>query len=668
MLKVSNISKSFKLDSKSSIKVLDDVSFELPSKGMFFIFGKSGSGKSTLLNILELISSPDSGDIVFEGKSLLKLTKKDKNDYLRNVCGVLFQDFNLFENLTVKENSEIAMRIKGENDYKFKDKLLDKYGLKDHEKQKVYKLSGGEKQRVCLIRAIISNPKIIFCDEPTGALDIKNSTMLMNDLKEISKGSLVIIVSHNKKLIQKYNDGCIEIKDGKAFVSKNPICKEEIKKDNKKKKERGFAGYFIFQKLKANLKKNLISFFSLFFGITIILTSISFFMGFQNVSNNIENNFPDNNIFEVYKNEYYDSSSSNINLVKKVRPNINTVKNVFSSYESIEIVPSLNYFLESEIVFKVLGKEYKDINYSFYYKNSYSKNIYINQFTKNLVKNDALLGVNSNISFNKSIEFYIKDKEKIVDDNLNFNDDFKISQIIDQFTYLNVPRVYLPYNYFLEKLKILYPPNISSILGTPVSYYELIINSKNDEAISSYSFFVVSLEENERKNIYKLADYCQETKNTIIDVQNSVHTLTKSFTDLTNSLIMGLKIFLIMICLCNAFLIGFLTFSSFNKSRKETATLKVLGAKDSSLNEVYVGEQLCILVGGFFVSTLITSIIINIGNRIGKEIFFAGNLFLNDFLMYFLIFFCFVFLIIVSTSIPILVSSRIDIAKELKEE
>ena len=668
MLEVSKVSKTFKLDSKTSIKVLDDVTFTLPDQGLFFIFGKSGSGKSTLLNILELICTPDSGNICLDGKSLLKLNKKEKNNLLKNYCGVLFQDFNLFENLTINENLEIAMRIKGCIDYERKNKLIKKYGLSKLLNSKINKLSGGEKQRVALIRALIGNPKIIFCDEPTGALDYKNSIMLMNDLKEVSKEALVIVVSHNEKLIKDYNEGCIEIVDGIAVLHNIKSKQNKPKKSLNKKKERGFIRYFAFKKLKLNIKKNLISFLSLFFGITIILSSISFLIGFNTVSNNLENNFPDNNIFEVYKNEYYDSSNSNINLVKKVRPNINTVKNVFNVYKDIDIVPSLNYFLDSDITLKVLGKEFKNITYSFYYKNSYSKNIYLNQFAENLIPKNKILGINSNFSLKKKIELYVKDEEKIVNDNFVFNEDFIINKIINQFTYLNVPRVYLPYNYLLNILKNYYPMNISNVLGVPTNYYELLINSKNDDAISSYSFFVISNNDQERKEIYKLADYCQNTKNTIIDVQNNPHTLSKSFIDLTNSLIIGLKIFLIIICLCNVFLIGFLTFSSFNKSRKETAILKVLGVRNSSLNELYVLEQFIVLLFAFLISTISYVIIINFGNNVTKSIFFSDFLFDFNFGVYLLIFLIFIILTIVSTMIPILVSSNIDVAKELKEE
>lgn len=668
MLEVIKIKKTFKLDSKTSIKVLDDVSFTLPDKGMFFIFGKSGSGKSTLLNIMELICTPDSGNIFLDGKSLLKLNNKEKNNLLKNYCGVLFQDFNLFENLTVNENLETVMRIKGCNDYIKKDKLIKKYGLKQFLNSKINKLSGGEKQRVALLRALIGNPKIVFCDEPTGALDYKNSLMLMNDLKEVSKEALVIVVSHNEKLIKNYNDGCIEIKDGEAHFNNFKFDNSKPQKFSKNTKEKGFTWYFAFKKLKLNIKKNLISFFSLFFGITIILASISFFIGFNNVSDNLENNFPDNNIFEVYKNEYYDSSSLNINLVKKVRPNINTVKNVFNVYKEIDIVPSLNYFLDSELTLKILGSEFKNITYSFYYLNSYSKNIYLNQYADQLIAKNNLLGIDSNIYLKKKIEFYVKDKEEIANDEFVYDEDFIINKIINQFTYLNVPRVYLPYNYFLNVLKNFYPANISNTLGVPTSYYDLLINSKNDDAISSYSFYVISKNDKERKNIYKLSDYCQNTKNTIIDVQNKPHTLIKSFTDLTNSLIIGLKIFLIIICLCNSFLIGFLTFSSFNKSRKETAILKVLGVRNSSLNNLYVLEQFIVLMFAFLISTILYMSIINLGNNVTKSIFFSDPLFNFNFGMYSIILLIFIFLTIISTVIPISVSSKIDVAKELKEE
>lgn len=162
MLELRNIKKSFKISESRSTLVLNDISYKFPNKGMYFILGKSGCGKSTLLNIMSGILSLDQGEILYNNKDISKFNKKEKNNYIRDEIGILFQRYNLIEDMTVLENLQVTKSIKNIKNNDYIDSLLTKYELIDKKKQRVLTLSGGEKQRVALIRTLLNNPKIFF--------------------------------------------------------------------------------------------------------------------------------------------------------------------------------------------------------------------------------------------------------------------------------------------------------------------------------------------------------------------------------------------------------------------------------------------------------------------------------------------------------------------------
>ena len=214
MIEIKNLTKRF-----GKLKALNNVSLTLPRVGMVTIQGQSGCGKTTLLNCL-------AGLIEFEGKIKINgYEYSNKTDYQNSLfrlsnIGFIFQDFRLFDNETVLENILFPLDTlnncsKGRKLIKSQE-LLALVGLKGKERQFVSSLSGGEKQRVCIARSMINDPKIILADEPTGALDEKNSILVMDTLSKISKKSLVIFVTHDDTLSKLYGDLVIQMKDGKV--------------------------------------------------------------------------------------------------------------------------------------------------------------------------------------------------------------------------------------------------------------------------------------------------------------------------------------------------------------------------------------------------------------------------------------------------------------------
>ena len=224
MLELKNISKTYKLKKDNKVQALNNISLRFNNNGMTFILGKSGSGKSTLLNIIGGLDKYDNGDMLIFNKSTKDFNTKDFDNYRNNYIGFVFQEFNIIEDYNVIDNIKLALKLQNkEINEKEIDELLGKLEIKEYKNRKVNELSGGQKQRVAIARALIKKPKIILADEPTGNLDSKTGIEVMNLLKEISKETLVIVVSHDKEFANKYGDRVIELEDGKVMNDTNII-------------------------------------------------------------------------------------------------------------------------------------------------------------------------------------------------------------------------------------------------------------------------------------------------------------------------------------------------------------------------------------------------------------------------------------------------------------
>ena len=225
-IKVNNVSKIYGKD-ELEVKALDNVSFEIEKGEFVVILGSSGAGKSTLLNILGGMDVATKGEYVLDSKSVTSFKEKDLQEFRRENIGFVFQFYNLLNNLTALENVEIAASlVKNPLDSK---EVLNKVGLNDRMYNFPSKLSGGEQQRVSIARAIVKNPKLLLCDEPTGALDSKTGTKIIKLLYELSikMGTTIIIVTHNSSLAQ-IGTRLIRIADGKIVENTKRERTEDI--------------------------------------------------------------------------------------------------------------------------------------------------------------------------------------------------------------------------------------------------------------------------------------------------------------------------------------------------------------------------------------------------------------------------------------------------------
>ena len=220
ILKIENIEKYY--GSKSSLtKAIDSISFTVDEGEYVAIMGASGSGKTTLLNCISTIDKVTSGHISVAGVDITKLKGNALNEFRRNELGFVFQDFNLLDTMTAYENIALALSIQGVPVAKMKERInemAESLGITEVLQKYPYQMSGGQKQRVAAARAIITKPKLVLADEPTGALDSKSSKMLLESFKYLNESipATILMVTHDA-FTASYAKRVIFIKDGKIY-------------------------------------------------------------------------------------------------------------------------------------------------------------------------------------------------------------------------------------------------------------------------------------------------------------------------------------------------------------------------------------------------------------------------------------------------------------------
>ena len=246
-IEVQNITKSFKiyLDKGSQLKervlfrgrnryeerkVLKGISFQIPRGQAVGLIGVNGCGKSTTLKMLTKILYPDSGTITIDGQSVGKMNEKQLTSYRRRNLGYIFQSYNLIPNLTVRENIEVGAYL-GDSPLDL-DELISVLGLENHQDKLPSQLSGGQQQRTAIGRAIIKNPGILLCDEPTGALDSATSMEILKLIEKVNRtyGSCVLMVTHNEE-IAAMADRIIRLRDGSIrsdTINRNRIAASDL--------------------------------------------------------------------------------------------------------------------------------------------------------------------------------------------------------------------------------------------------------------------------------------------------------------------------------------------------------------------------------------------------------------------------------------------------------
>lgn len=625
---IKNIMKYYETDN-NKFYALKNINIRFPDKGLISITGPSGCGKTTLLNLISLLDKPSEGQIIYKGININKLSRRQLLHYRNKEIGIIFQNYNLLENESVFRNIALPMQIANKKKQNYKNRVEELLHLVNLNKDLIYKkvneLSGGEKQRVAIARSLANSPSLILADEPTGALDVKNSLQIMEILKKISEQVLVILVSHNQQLVNTYADHIVCINDGKT--ENIDLNKEHTYENINFKKVNGnkWVSSLSYSNIKKRKGRNTISIISLSFSLICTFIIIGFSIGSNDAS-----------ILEARKQlnygtmslSYEISSANNnqgLNLIRKARPNIEQIQHIKDKNDEIIIDYDISYFFPNIVKFDIQGVVFENYLFSPVYSfsspfidesllikgempNNSINDIVINDIAYNILRNNLKtepLNKTFSLSLVSKINTNIEDKISI-EDNFIFKENLKIVGVVKDFSFLSSPCVYYSYTAYKQ-----YLDETHLIKELAISYLDILINCGDNDPISNYGLMAFLKDINKKEVVKDLLNL----DSNIVFNSNS-HTREKAFLDLIDASTIGLSLFLIVACVGSILIVGIISFSSYSDDRKDIAILYSLGANKSQVLDMYLNENLILCFLSIIISLIFSPLLAILGNQI----------------------------------------------------
>ena len=566
-------------------EVLVDCSLSFPSSGIVSITGPSGCGKSTLLSCLLGLDECE-GEIYFKNRKI------EDFSYFRNkYTGVIFQNFHLFEYLDVEENIKLFSKSR---DYLKVVKLL---GLEGKMNQKVALLSGGEKQRVAIARTLLKKPKIIFCDEITGSLDQDNAKQVMKYLKQISKDILIINISHNLELINKYSDYIVKY-ENKSFKLNIDGGNQEIKKLNK---------------INLSLKDLFIHSFNLMnkSKVKIFLSSLSLMISFSLTGVVISLNRSISQYFETYKTRALDYSfielslnekvkieNSSFTLIKQTRPvNLDKIMQLDNSF-----IPCYNY---SNLInsYTSLSSGNQAINLSFYPCEDESitsyREVIVNKAAYKLLKNKTIQYKN-----NRSINYIGKNNQEI-GDTLKLEMLLKVVKVNEEMPFLQEPAIYYSYDAMHSFFQNIYLKNLSAYFGKAITLSERIGTYYFEgDFFNTGSIYLYQKDKSKIASSRDKINRLKQDKYTYSFTNRSLDTFD-NYQKLLDSIIKVVEIFIALSFITSFSLLILCINSLIIDEKKEIGIFKSLGILDRQVERIITIQVFSIVLFSLLMSMLI---------------------------------------------------------------
>lgn len=674
LLSARHISKHYIVDHRKAY-ALRPCSIAFPEKGFIAIEGKSGSGKSTLLNVLSGIETSSSGAVFYQGKR----TSKDKEPLVAKHAGMIFQHYNLIDGISVLDNVALPGNMRGAKRKKAKE-LLQRFHLSHLASRDVKNLSGGEKQRVAICRALINDPPILFADEPTGALDEANSITVMECLKEIAKERLVIMVSHNHALVQRYAEAILWIADG-AISGRLPHAPLRQARKEKHRHSSSWLGNFVFRNIKRNAFKDAMCFLSGVVGFLSLLMSFGYIQGNMPAMEKEQEHTLSFLSAEISKRTVIELPGSTLSLVKKTLPSFKEVRDVLEDIGDYELCDNYSYFFPSAMPFEVEGEMKEPCSFlplwDITLKQHGLDRLIWGEAPEGLAFNECVInqefldkygdGIKGQEIFvsQRSVATYKgKQNEVFVEARL------EVKGVVKEFGFLNVPKVYYSYPKLQEALSQI---DFVDELGDSIDIVSFVEACEPDSVYGSYSrlLFFASAEEVTRL-FAKLDAGIDEG----YEIASSPYTLRNSFSSLSSAFVSSLCLFVGLAFVGLALILGMASFSSFVSGRKESALLTVLGAKRVEINAIFVFESMLVCAGSAALSLLFAPLLQSFLNGLLAKKFDVNGLIAIPFqrfmgvplLVPLALLLGASLLAFLSSSIPLFIHRRLPLVEELRDE
>ena len=587
LIRLKNVGK-WVPDGKKKRWLFRHVSLSLPSKGFFAVSGPSGCGKSTFLSLLSGLSKPNEGKIEIGKNELTCLSYNQLSSYRQKVVGLVFQHYNLIDYLSALKNITLPGYFCGTDPQKLSMKakeLLREVGLEGKEKQIAGSCSGGEKQRIAICRALINDPSVLLCDEPTGALDEASSENVMQILKRVSEKRLVVIVSHNQRLLDRYVD--YQWRFGTpcpSFPEDKKTCSFATKK---KIRGKNWQGSFLRKNLKKHFGKNLICIATASLGLVSGLLSFGYFRGNEDAIANQARNAVDYRTFRLQEETKASVASSPLSIIETRRPTENACFDLLGDIQA-EICLDFSYFIPEASIFSY--KEENQDPVTLYPVFSFDDPLLWND-EESLGDRMGLCLVNQafarsypevalwdtiQVPYSCEVEGSDGEKEAFYGDF-----DFQIAKIVEDFPFMSTPKIYYSYCAFEEYFK-------EALLPNGLSVYDFVESSKDNSSYSAFSRYAFC-------RTYEDADRLAEVAASIdegVVASNGVRTAVDSFSMLSKGTSWSLFAFTVISLASVAVTMGMSNYSSFLEERKERAILASLGAFRGEVDAIAYIEAL----------------------------------------------------------------------------
>ena len=631
LFELKSISKFYLINKNEKKYVLKDVTLSFPQQGLISVLGKSGSGKSTLLNLIGKLDKPSEGTIYFEGENILKYNERETTLFRKNTVSYIFQHYHLLENQTALYNIMLPALLNGDSFMRAKKKvysLIERFSIKKELlNKKCSKLSGGEKERIAIMRAFINEPRVLLADEPTGALDKNNALLVMESLKKASKTSLVIMVTHNEELAKVYSDRIIHMKDGKIYKDEriNYLSSKDVKSHpTKTKANPNWYGKIIGNNFTKRFKRNLFSIASLTIGITASMIIFGFSNGAnQSISRSAEKQF-DYGVASISKENHIKSDESPITLIQTLRASeqeINELKTEYDfvhicySYDSL-ISPGLDIFINED---EIKGLTYtpvysfvdKSIDKSMIWKGKIPaidtlNQVVINETAYNYLKKETKSDpLNTFIHLKEQVAFTYYTNEvqtPYITDYFVYDRLVEIVGVVKELSFLNTPKIYYSYKAMDKLMNETLLNNLSDYLGK-ITWKERVMLATDNEAITSYSHRVFLKNSGDMYQLKAMKDSLDEQ----YTLNSNSLTIEETLFSLIDAACVGMEVFLAIALIGTAMIIGIISYASYSEDIKESAILLSLGAKREDITSLYIFENFLLGIIAITLSFVIAS-------------------------------------------------------------
>ena len=675
MFKASGLSKRYG-KGPNSILALDTAKFSLPDKGVVGIRGKSGSGKSTLLMILATLCKPTSGRLYLGKSSIGSLKGESLRAFRRDEIGIIYQHYNLFEDMSIEDNVAYPLMLTGLKRQKaiakaraLLERLLDKklFGKKPSA------CSGGERQRAAIARALINDPKVILADEPTGAV--------MGLLRELGQSRLIVIISHSAELYS-YCDFMLEIAGGKLVKSIRETHRETAIAKKRGKANFGLLGESFKRCLKRDYKQLLSAFVCCLIGFTSVILGLAFFFGNGPSIDEARIKSADAGMVYATISKTVSIDDKQLSLVKKERPSFSAIENSISELGNFAICNDYSFLFPESCRATVDGKEIEcsfspiyDFSYIEEYGLSYVGSIPEDGYLSYCLVNEAFV---SQYELEAPLPAILLElKAGLSGPGWEHHFEMPLSMtplaVIEEFSFMNSPRVYFSYKAFENELGTVYLEELSQLTGRSVSIKDLCSDADPDSPFSCYRYCVFAKDRQSLQPLFDISEQLSEEES-LLQFTSRPFVSYESFASLSASLEMCMFLFgviEVLLCACITILSCFL---SFRKHRRNSAIALSLGASNTLVVTGFSSASIIMVLLGCLASFPLSFILIYFVNIIIERIFKLESLLgfsslrLGPAIPYLAVL---GFAIIIGTSVllfSLLLSKRISLDAEMKDE